>query len=384
MCDKNFKIKTKYCFIAMPFQSYTVSLSVLNTLVLFTMKSLYTSILLFLLASACTGQAQHNKQKEVIMNDSAEIYLAGGCFWGTEHYLQQINGVIRTEVGFANGRTQNPTYREVCDNNTGHAETVKVVYSPDVLPLKKLLEIFFKAIDPTSIDQQGPDRGTQYRTGIYYVSMNDKPIVEAAFKELAKQYSEPLAIEVLPLKNYYRAEDYHQDYLDKNPTGYCHLNREMFDYARKANARKVYSKPDDKTLRAKLSDIQYRVTQRSETEAPFSNEYDHEFRTGIYVDVTTGEPLFLSTDKFDSGCGWPAFSKPINKEVLMEHHDTSHGMDRTEVRSKEGNAHLGHVFNDGPREKGGLRYCINSASLRFIPKEKMKEEGYEEYLPYVK
>ncbi|UVS23328.1 peptide-methionine (R)-S-oxide reductase MsrB [Bacteroides fragilis] len=188
-----------------------------------------------------------------------------------------------------------------------------------------------------------------------------------------------------PLSNFYKAEEYHQDYLDKNPGGYCHINPALFELAKKANTQAEqpqtnYKKPDDATLRSKLTPEQYAVTQKNATEPAFHNEYWDEKRDGIYVDITTGEPLFISTDKFDSGCGWPSFTKPIEKEVIKEKMDTSHGMIRTEVRSKTGDAHLGHVFTDGPKEKGGLRYCINSASLRFIPKEKMKEEGYGEYL----
>lgn len=203
---------------------------------------------------------------------------------------------------------------------------------------------------------------------------------------MSTQYKTPIAIEVKPLTNFYPAETYHQDYLDKNPGGYCHINPALFEMARKANApkTKVYQKPDDSTLRKELSAEQYAVTQKNATEPAFHNEYWNEHRPGIYVDITTGEPLFVSTDKFDSGCGWPSFSQPIQKDIIAEKKDTSHGMIRTEVRSKTGDAHLGHVFTDGPKEKGGLRYCINSASLRFIPKEKMKEEGYGEYLPLIK
>ena len=214
----------------------------------------------------------------------------------------------------------------------------------------------------------------------------DIAIINQAVRALADQYKNPIAIEVKPLTNFYPAENYHQDYLDKNPNGYCHINPALFEMARKANApkSKVYQKPDDTVLRQQLSAEQYAVTQKNATEPAFRNEYWDEYRPGIYVDITTGEPLFVSTDKFDSGCGWPSFSQPIQKDLITEKKDTSYGMTRTEVRSKTGNAHLGHVFTDGPKEKGGLRYCINSASLRFIPKEKMKEEGYGEYLPLIK
>ena len=268
----------------------------------------------------------------------------------------------------------------------GQTETVKVVYNPEEVSLDLLLNLYFQTIDPTSLNRQGNDRGTQYRTGIYYISQADISAINKAIQVLSTQYQKPIAIEVKPLTNFYPAEIYHQDYLDKNPNGYCHINPALFEMARKANASKTknYQKPDDATLRKKLSAEQYAVTQKNATEPAFHNEFWNEHRPGIYVDITTGEPLFVSTDKFDSGCGWPSFSKPIQKELIAEKKDTTHGMIRTEVRSKTGDAHLGHVFTDGPKEKGGLRYCINSASLRFIPKEKMKEEGYEEYLSLIK
>ena len=318
------------------------------------------------------------------MKNQADIYLAGGCFWGTEHFLKQINGVESTQVGYANSNTPNPTYEQVCSGKTNAAETVKVVYDPQKVDLNFLLDLYFKTIDPTSLNKQGNDRGTQYRTGIYYTDKADLPVINNAIKVLSTQYNRPLAIEVKPLSNFYKAEEYHQDYLDKHPTGYCHIDPSLFALAKKANAPKKYQKPNDATLKKNLTAEQYAVTQKNATEPAFHNEYWNEHRAGIYVDITTGEPLFVSTDKFDSGCGWPSFSKPIKKDLVAEKKDTSHGMIRTEVRSKTGDAHLGHVFNDGPTDKGGLRYCINSASLRFIPKDKMKEEGYGEYISLVK
>lgn len=315
------------------------------------------------------------------MEKQSEIYLAGGCFWGTEHFMKQVRGVESTEAGYANGNTKNPTYEEVCHNNTGFAETVKVVYNPQEVSLGLLLDLYFKTIDPTSIDRQGNDRGPQYRTGIYYTDPADLPVIRNSISALEKNYTKPIVVEVEPLKNFYKAEGYHQDYLDKHPGGYCHINPQLFELARRANAKTNYKKKDDATLRSVLSPEQYAVTQKNATEPAFHNEYWKEKREGIYVDVTTGEPLFVSTDKFDSGCGWPSFSKPIDKNLIEEKLDASHGMLRMEVRSKTGDAHLGHVFTDGPKDKGGLRYCINSASLRFIPKEKMKAEGYGAYLP---
>lgn len=320
------------------------------------------------------------------MKKQAEIYFAGGCFWGTEHFLKQIRGVEATQVGYANSTISNPSYEQVCSGKTNAAETVKVVYDSEVVNLNLLLDLYFQTIDPTSLNRQGNDRGTQYRTGIYYTNKADIPIIKQAIKTLSAQYQKPVMIEIKPLENFYPAETYHQDYLDKNPNGYCHINPALFDMARKANApqTKVYQKPDAATLRKKLSAEQYAVTQKNATEPAFHNEYWNEHRPGIYVDITTGEPLFVSSDKFDSGCGWPSFSKPIQKNLINEKLDTTHGMVRTEVRSKTGDAHLGHVFTDGPKEKGGLRYCINSAALRFIPKDKMQEEGYGDYLSFVK
>jgi peptide methionine sulfoxide reductase msrA/msrB len=310
-----------------------------------------------------------------------EIYLAGGCFWGTEQYLQHIKGILSTEVGYANGNTENPTYEEVCRHNTGHAEVVKVEYEDTVIGLPYILELYYDVINPVSINRQGGDVGSQYRTGIYYVNEQDVSVIESSISKLQKKYQEKIAIERLPLNNYYKAEEYHQKYLDKNPGGYCHIGADKFEKAKKAiDKDKKFEKKSLENLKQDLTSEQFEVTQNSATEAPFKNEYFNEFSEGIYVDITTGEPLFMSADKFDSGCGWPSFSKPIDTAMVNELKDNSFGRVRTEVRSSHGNAHLGHVFTDGPKESGGLRYCINSASLRFIPKEKMEEEGYGEYL----
>lgn len=330
------------------------------------------------------GQAERRKN----MDSIKEIYLAGGCFWGTEHFLKLIEGVKSTQVGYANGNIANPTYKQVCTGTTDFAETVKVEYDSEKVDLPFLIDLFFKTIDPTSLNKQGNDQGTQYRTGIYYTHAADLPAIQETVNSLAANYSRPLAIEIKPLQNFYPAEDYHQDYLDKNPRGYCHIHPELFELARKAKMIKktssAYSKPDDATLRSTLTAEQYAVTQKNATEPAFRNEYWDEHHPGIYVDITTGEPLFVSTDKFDSGCGWPSFSKPIDRKLIQERTDTSHGMVRTEVRSAAGDAHLGHVFTDGPADKGGLRYCINSASLRFIPKDEMQAEGYGDYIDLVK
>ncbi|WP_418578591.1 peptide-methionine (S)-S-oxide reductase MsrA [Hungatella sp.] len=334
--------------------------------------------------------SMEQKQEEPMMNNDNlhTIYLAGGCFWGIEAYMKKLPGVRDTDVGYANGNTENPTYEQVCYDNTGHAETVKVVYDPALISTEQLLDGFFKVVDPTSINRQGNDRGSQYRSGIYYVDEADKAIAESAAARQKENYKDPVVTEILPLNQFYLAEDYHQDYLDKNPGGYCHINLNaadefigeeglgMSDDLSVLIRPEDYPVPDDQVLKEKLTDIQYQVTQNNDTERPYTNEYAATFDKGIYVDVVTGEPLFSSEDKFESGCGWPSFSKPIIPEVVTEHTDTSFNMKRTEVRSRAGDTHLGHVFDDGPKDLGGLRYCINSASIRFIPFDDLETEGY--------
>ena len=274
-----------------------------------------------------------------------------------------------------------PTYKEVCTGRTEAAETVKVVYDDDTVGLTDLIKLYFRSIDPLTLNRQGNDVGTQYRTGIYYTDDTDRPVIEAQLAGLQRRYKEPLAIEFGPLENFYPAEEYHQEYLYKNPDGYCHVNPALF---KEAKEMKTKSTREMEALRQRLTPLQWEVTQHGATERPFVNEYDHEFRPGIYVDITDGTPLFVSSDKFDSGCGWPAFSRPIDDSLLQEIQDNSYGMNRIEVKASKSDSHLGHVFPDGPKETGGLRYCINSASLRFIPLADMAKEGYASYIPLVK
>ncbi len=337
--------------------------------------------------SSQTVMPQGIVQKNSVAAGQAEIYLAGGCFWGTEMYLSLLDGVEATEVGYANGYSENPTYRAVC-NDSGHAETVHVVYNPEKISLRELLDEFFKTINPVSKNRQGNDRGVQYRTGIYFSDESDAEIIETALQNLQTKYKEPLAVESGAIVNFYRAEEEHQKYLTKNLNGYCHIPNYLFDELHKKNRHaaenhargKIYDKPNQDELKKILTQLQYAVTQEAATEPPYQNAYDKEFREGIYCDITTGQPLFVSTAKFESGCGWPAFSRPIDESVLIEREDKSFGMTRTEVIAKASGAHLGHVFDDGSKKFGGLRYCINSASLRFVPKEKMSAEGYGDYL----
>lgn len=329
-----------------------------------------------------TSNTTPNSSTLTLSLDDNVIYFAGGCFWGTEHFFKQIRGVESTEAGYANGTIENPSYDEVSTGKSGYTETVKVTFDPDVVSVDLLIDLYLKTIDPTSLNKQGNDVGTQYRTGIYYTNENQKQVINQKINALSKIYNDKIQVEVKPIQRFYAAESYHQDYLEKNPGGYCHITPTLFEVAKNANPPKPgeYARKSKEELKKELTPLQYEVTQNGLTEKPFENEYDKEFREGIYVDITTGEPLFSSTDKYEAGCGWPSFSKPISKKLIKELNDHANGMERIEVRSKTGDAHLGHVFDDGPKEKGGLRYCINSAALKFIPKEEMQAKGYGNYL----
>ena len=322
------------------------------------------------------------KVKEVTIMDFSQekenvIYLAGGCFWGLEKLMQSIPGVIDAQSGYANGTGKaDAKYQTILGGKTGFRETVRVEYDPAKVSLDHLLLAYFYVIDPTVLNKQGNDTGTQYQTGIYYTNTQVQAVVERIV-ELERGRHKVFAVEVGPLKNYYPAEEYHQNYLDKNPGGYYHISPAKIKLlsSLKIDAG-AYKKPAAETIRDKLTAEQFQVTQQNGTEQPFHNEVWDKFAKGIYVDIVTGEPLFSSTDKYQSSCGWPAFTKPIEAPLLVERKDTSYGMVRTEVRSRSGDSHLGHVFTGDRESPNGVRYCINSASLRFIPYEQMESEGY--------
>ena len=309
--------------------------------------------------------------------ETSAIYFAGGCFWGMEKLMQSIPGVTDAVSGYANGTCEaDATYETVCSGRTGFRETVRVEYDPERVSLDQLLFVYFAVVDPTVRNRQGHDIGTQYQAGIYYTDAEAKRTVERV-ASVERRRADRFFVEIEPLKNFFPAETYHQDYLDKNPGGYCHIPFAEIERVKRAivDAGR-YARPSDKAIENRLSPEQFAVTQRAATERPFQNEFYDSGEKGLYVDVVTGEPLFTSEDKYASACGWPAFAKPVDENVVVERGDRSHGMSRTEVRSRAGDSHLGHVFDGDPESPSGIRYCINSAALRFIPFDRLKEEGY--------
>jgi peptide methionine sulfoxide reductase msrA/msrB len=319
--------------------------------------------------------------------------FAGGCFWCTEADLEKLDGVVKVVSGYTGGNEENPSYEQVSSGRTGHVEAIQIYYDPTKIAYEELLDTFWKQIDPTDSGGQFVDRGSQYRSAIFYHDEEQKRLAEKSKEDLNRsgKFNKPIVTAIVKFKKFYEAEDYHQDYSKKNPLNYQFYRfssgRDQFltgvwgkdPETVKGKSKKAYQKPDDATLKKRLTPLQYEVTQKDGTEPPFQNEYWDNKREGIYVDVVSGEPLFSSLEKFDSGTGWPSFTKPLESGNIVEKEDRSLFMKRTEVRSKHGNSHLGHVFDDGPPPTG-LRFCMNSASLRFIPKEDLEKEGYGEYL----
>lgn len=310
--------------------------------------------------------------------------FAGGCFWCMVAPFENCPGVLSVTAGYTGGRTKNPTYEDVSSGTTGHVEAVQVVFDPARVGYEKILGIFWQQIDPTDPGGQFADRGTQYKTAVFYHSDRQKQIAETSKASLnaSKKFDKPVATAIVPASPFYPAEEYHQGYYKKQPAHYEQYKkfsgRKDFIERYWPPEAKQPARPSAADLKKKLTPLQYKVTQENATEPAFNNEYWNEHRAGIYVDVVSGEVLFSSLDKFDSGCGWPSFTKPVEAANVKEKTDTTHGMTRTEVRSTAGDSHLGHVFNDGPGPNG-LRYCINSAAVRFIPVEELEKQGYGTY-----
>lgn len=303
--------------------------------------------------------------------------FAGGCFWCMVSPFEKVDGVIKVVSGYTGGHKEDPTYKEVCSETTGHLEAVQITFDPNRVSYDELLKVYWQQIDPTDLGGQFGDRGSSYQSAIFYHDEEQRHRAELSKDTLNKsgRFQAPIVTQIIPAKTFYPAEEYHQDYYKKNPFHY-QLYRQGSGREDFISSNRFKGHSDAK---GRLTDIQYFVTQQNGTEPPFENEYWDNKLEGLYVDIVSGEPLFSSKEKFNSGCGWPSFQKPVLEGSVTEKPDITHGMTRTEVRSKQGDSHLGHVFEDGPGPNG-LRYCINSAALRFIPKEDLEREGYGNFL----
>ncbi len=308
-----------------------------------------------------------------------KIYLAGGCFWGMQAYFSKIKGIINTNVGYANGLTLETNYHNI--KETDHAETLEIEYDENIINIAEIFERYLTLINPYSRNRQGGDIGRQYRTGIYFVDEYSRKCALLTLQIYEKQHEgKKVAIEVEKLNNFILAEEYHQNYLLKNPNGYCHINLSAAD-------EPLFSKDkltSEEIEKLNIDDFSKKVLLEKATETPFSSSFNSLNECGLFIDKISGEPLFSSENKYNAGCGWPSFTKPIRTDCINYYDDFSHNMHRIETTSKNQDSHLGHVFNDGPKEQGGVRFCINGASLNFIEIGKLENTIYENLIPYFK
>lgn len=349
------------------------------------------TISIFIIAAAMIFWTSANKSDQNTESNNtnySKAYFAGGCFWCMEGIFEAQEWVGESVVWYIGGSSSDANYSSVSSGNTQHREAVRVAYNPAIISYEKLVELFWTQIDPTDPNGQFADQGFHYTTAIYYWDENEKILAEQSKQTLqdSSKFEKDIVTKILPVSEFFEAESYHQDYYKKSSFRYNIYakwsGRKWFieqNWAERIGEL-VEQTYGEAALRENLTPLQYAVTQQDATEPAFDNEYWDNKQAWIYVDVIDGTPLYSSVDKYDSGTGWPSFSRAIVAENVFTRTDRKLFIPRTEARSSSSDAHLGHIFSDWPKEQWGLRHCINSASLRFVPAGELEAEGYSEYL----